>query len=70
MKETNIEMGNLNKLSGLEIKVVGIQCPQIQFECYDDDVSGFVDLSRNEARELARVLIMHCDEADGLNGKQ
>lgn len=47
------------------LKVVGIQIIQIQIE--QDSQDAYIYLSRNEARELARVILEHCDEADKQN---
>lgn len=48
-----------------KLTVVGVQMIQVQIE--QDDQDAYIDLSRNEARELARVLIEHCDQADKEN---
>jgi len=44
------------------LTVVGLQMIQVQIE--QDDQDAYIDLSRNEARELARVLLEHCNEAE------
>lgn len=67
MKKSNVEMGSASRVSGTVVTVVGIQAPQIQFYCEVDGVDGYVDLSRNECRQLAKILIEHCDEADYKN---
>lgn len=42
------------------LTVVGTNMIQVQVE--QDDTDGFIDLSRDDARELARVLLEHCGE--------
>ena len=64
MKLTKIKMGSVSRLVGNSVTVVGIQSPQIQFVCKDDNIDGYIDLSRAECRELAKALIEHCNEAD------
>lgn len=44
------------------LTVVGVQ--NIQVQIYQDDQDAYIDLSRNEAKELARVLLEHCKEAE------
>ncbi len=44
------------------LEVVGGQILQMQIE--QDMQDAYIDLSRNEARELARVLLELCDEAE------
>lgn len=44
------------------LTVVGTQ--NIQVQIYQDDQDAYIDLSRNEAKELARVLLEHCKEAE------
>ena len=45
-----------------QLAVVGTQMLQVQI--YQDDQDAYIDLSRKEAKELARVLLEHCKEAE------
>ncbi len=45
-----------------KLTVVGLQMIQVQIE--QDGQEAYIDLSRNEARLLAKTLIQHCDEAE------
>ena len=45
-----------------QLKVVGTQ--NIQVQIYQDDQDAYIDISRNEAKELAKVLLEHCKEAE------
>ena len=45
-----------------QLKVVGTQSIQVQI--YQDDQDAYIDLSRNEAKELAKVLLEHCKETE------
>lgn len=44
------------------LKVVGTQ--MIQLQITQDDEGAYIDLSRSEAKELAKALLEHCKEAE------
>ena len=45
-----------------KLTVVGVQMLQIQIE--QDDSDAYIDLNRNEARQLAETILKHCEEAE------
>jgi hypothetical protein len=45
-----------------KLKVVGTQ--MIQLQIMQDDEDAYIDLSRNEAKELAKALLEHCKEVE------
>ncbi len=49
------------------LTVLGFSMIQIQID--QDFQDAYIDLSRKEARELAKTLIDHCDKGDELNSQ-
>jgi hypothetical protein len=45
-----------------KLTVLGSQMIQVQIE--QDDQDAYIDINRAEARELARILVEHCNESE------